>query len=52
MKGLYLLYNNAPALKSKVVTEFLLKESVVVLPDPLYSPDISPYDFFLFPNLK
>lgn len=52
LKGVKLLHDNAPCHKSKVVTDFLNKEKVKVLPHPPYSPDLSPCDFFLFPRLK
>ena len=52
LKGVKLLYDNAPCHKSKVMTGFLNKEKVKVLPHPLYSLDLSPCDFFLFPRLK
>ena len=39
----------APALRTR---EFLAKHSITVLPHPLYSPDLAPCDFFLFPMLK
>ena len=34
------------------VSEFLTKRSIPVVPQPPYSPDLSPCDFFLFPKLK
>ena len=50
--GVHLLYDNAPSHKCEVVKSFLASEKVKVLNHPLYSPDLSPYDFFLFPRLK
>ena len=47
-----LLHDNAPAHTSTIVTAFLKKEKVTVLPHPPYSPDLAPCDFFLFPKLK
>ena len=32
--------------------EFLAKKGIPVVPQPPYSPDLSPWDFFLFPKLK
>jgi hypothetical protein len=29
----------------------LIRESTIVVPQPPYSPDFAPADFFLFPNL-
>jgi hypothetical protein len=34
------------------VQEFLARKQVCVLHHPPYSPDLSPYDYFLFPKLK
>jgi hypothetical protein len=31
---------------------FLAKHATTVLPQPTYSPDLAPADFFLFPKLK
>ena len=52
-KHVCLLHDNAPAHTSAIVTAFLKKEKVTVLPHPPpYSPDLAPCDFFLFPKLK
>ena len=51
-KHVRLLHYNAPAHTSAIVTAFLKKEKVTVLPHPQYSPDLAPCDFFLFPKLK
>ena len=51
-KPVCLLHDNAPAHTSAIVTAFLKKEKVTVLPHPPYSPDLAPCDFFLFPKLK
>ena len=37
---------------SLIVTEFLAKHETKVIAQPLYSPDLAPCDFFLFPKLK
>jgi hypothetical protein len=34
------------------VWEFLAKKSIMKLDHPLYSPDLAPCDFWLFPKLK
>ena len=61
-----LLHDIAPAHISAIVSAFLKKEKVTVLPHPPpppppppthththpYSPDLAPCDFFLFPKLK
>ena len=35
-----------------ITNEFLLKNHVEQYQNPAYSPDLSPYNFFLFPKLK
>jgi hypothetical protein len=34
------------------VREFLAKKSITKIVHPLYSPDLGPCDFWLFPKLK
>ena len=51
-KHVRLLHDNAPAHTPAIVTAFLKKEKVTVLPHPTYSPDLAPCDFFLVPKLK
>ena len=34
------------------VREFLAKNKTVIIPQPPYSPDLAPDDFFLFPKLR
>ena len=50
--GVHLLHDSASSHKCEVVKSFLASEKVKVLKHPLYSPDLSPCDFFLFPRLK
>ena len=45
-------HDNAPAHTSMLVREFLAKNKTVIMPQPPYSPDLAPADFFLFPKLK
>lgn len=45
-------HDNAPVHTAGVVTDYLDKIGVKTLPQPPYSPDLSPPDFFLFPKLK
>jgi transposase len=45
-------HNNAPAHLSFLVRNFLAKNEMTVVPQPPYSPDLAPADFFLFPKLK
>ena len=35
-----------------LVREFLAKNKTIIMPQPPYSPDLVPADFFLFPKLK
>jgi len=35
-----------------LIREFLTKHETTVVPQPPYSPDLAPEDFFLFPQLK
>ncbi|KYN39235.1 hypothetical protein ALC56_06368 [Trachymyrmex septentrionalis] len=44
-----------PKLRSKtslLVSSFLTKNNIIIMPQPPYSPDLAPCDFFLFPKLK
>ena len=53
--GVHLLHGNASSHKCEVVKFFgflLASEKGKVLNHPLYSPDLSSCDFFLFPRLK
>jgi len=45
-------HDNAPAHASLLIREFLTKHETTVVPQPPYSPDLAPADFFLFPKLK
>jgi hypothetical protein len=45
-------HDNAPAHASLPICEFLVKQETIVVPQPPYSPDLAPADFFLFPKLK
>lgn len=45
-------HDNAPAHTSKLVREYLTKNSVSIVPQAPYSPDMAPADFFLFAKLK
>jgi histone-lysine N-methyltransferase SETMAR len=50
--GVLILHDNAWLHASGAVSEILEKYGWQVLPHPLYSPDMSPPDFDLFPILK
>ncbi|KAJ4438976.1 hypothetical protein ANN_14930 [Periplaneta americana] len=45
-------HDNAPAHRSLLVSEFLAQYKIPVLPQPLYSPDLAPADFYSFPKIK
>ena len=45
-------HDNAPAHTSLLVREFLAKNNTVTMPQPPYSPNMAPCDFFLFPKIK
>ena len=38
--------------RPKFFSEFLAKHNTVMMPQPPYSPDMAPCDFFLFPKMK
>ena len=51
--GNWILHSdNAPAHRAVTTNEFLAKHNIPSLPQPPYSPDLAPCDFFLFPQLK
>jgi len=45
-------HDNGPCHTAVSINEFLSEKSIPVVPQPPYSPDLSPCDFFLFPRLK
>ena len=51
-KHVRLLHDNAPAHTSAIITAFLKKENVTVLPQPQYSPDLAPCDFFFVSEIE
>ncbi|UYV74571.1 hypothetical protein LAZ67_12000174 [Cordylochernes scorpioides] len=51
-KRWHLHHDNAPAHTAFLVTSYLTRIGVEVLPQPPYSPEMSPPDFFLFPKVK
>jgi len=48
----FLHHDNAPSHTSLVVQQFLTEKSIPVITQALYSPDLAPSDFWLFPALK
>jgi transposase len=47
-----LQHDNTPSHSLFLVRDFLAKHATTVLPQPPYSPDLTPADFFPFPKLK
>ena len=45
-------HDNVPAHASPLIRELLKKHETTVVPQPPYSLDLAPADFFLFPKLK
>lgn len=43
---------NCDQKQSLLVRDFLAKNNTLMMPQPPYSPDLAPCDFFLFPKLK
>ena len=50
--GWFLLHDNAPSHNTTIIKQFLAQWKVTVLDHPLYSPDLAPADYFLFPKVK
>ena len=44
--------DNAPVHNSILVTDYLSKMGIKTVPHPSYSPDIAPWDFWLFNKLR
>jgi len=42
----------APVHSSLVIRDFRTKNAMTVIPQPPFSPDLAPADFFLFPKMK
>ena len=51
-RGALLLQENVPAHTSQVAMTAATECGFQILPHPLYSPDVAPSDFYLFPKLK
>lgn len=45
-------HDNAPAHSAFIISDYLANAGVPTIPQPPYSPDVAPPDFFLFPRLK
>ena len=48
----WMLHHNAPCPTAVSIHEFLAEKRIPVVPQPRFSPDLSPCDLFLFPRLK
>ena len=48
----HFLQDNAPVNNSIRVTDYLTKMGIKTVPQPPYSPDLAPGDFWLFPKLR
>ena len=44
--------DNSPVHNSILVTHYLTKMGIKIIPHPSYCPDVAPGDFWLFPKLK
>ena len=44
--------NNAPVHNFILITDYLTKMGIKTVPQPPYSPDLAPCDFWLFPKLR
>ena len=44
--------DNAPVHNSILVTDYLTKMCIKTVPQPPYSPDVAPYDFWLISKLR
>ena len=52
IKDVLLHHDNASPHKAKIVKDYSEKQELQVLPHLPFSPDLAPYDFWLFPTLK
>ena len=52
MAGMSLLQDNTPIHSAQVTVAELANHGFELLPQPLYSQNLAPSDFFLFPILK
>lgn len=50
--GVLLLHHDAPVHSARISKAAALESGFESITHPLYSPDLTPSDFFLFPNLK
>ena len=52
MRRLLLHQDNTAAHRAQVTKQFLEENEIEEVEHPLYSPDIAPYDFFVFSTVK
>ena len=52
VKDVILHHDNASPHKAKIVKDYIEEQELQVLPNPPYSPNLAPCDFWLFPTLK
>jgi hypothetical protein len=45
-------HNNTPSHTFVLTQKFLVRNLMAVIPHALYTPDLAPCDFFLFPKMK
>lgn len=48
----FMHHDNAPSHTALVLRDFFAQNSTHIVPQPPYSPDLAPCDFWLFPKLK
>ena len=51
-KGILLQLDNARVYTCKIAMDAVERNRYGLIPQPAYSPDLAPSDYFLFPNLK
>ena len=51
-KGILLQQDNARVHTCKIAMDAVERNGYELIPQPAYSPDLAPSDYFLFPNLK
>lgn len=51
-KRFWVHFDNAPCHRSKAVKAFMTQKKLSRAPHPIYSPDLSPCDFYLFGKIK
>ena len=51
-KGILLQQDNARVHTCKIAMDAVERNGYKLIPHPAYSPNLSPSDYFLFPNLK